>query len=260
MIRTPRARPGRTAARGVAGRVLRRVGGTVLAASIGALTTTVVLSLTTGSPAPVEDARTPDRTGERPSRAQPRDTPAQDAAARLLSASALSAPSGALGRESWRTVHTEPHEPRALAASCHRFPLVSVGALRVAHRAYVLGAGGHRSTAVHVVARFADARTAWRAHQVLLSWRAGCSDALDDRPHVRVSAARALPDGALRYAVAWDPGSTDGPSLDERLREDVALTRVGSRVTLVRVTGPASSGGTGVVAAAVRSARGLLER
>ena len=212
------------------GRVLRRVGATVTAASLGALATALVLAVSTGPGSRQPQAGPPDRP-ERPSRAVPRDPGAAQALTdRLLPAAALPTTSG----PQWSQTRTEPHEPRALAGSCHRYPLVSVGALRVAHRAYVAGATSTSpATAEHVVARFADQRTAWRAHEVLLAWHAGCGRTLADRPGLRISAPHELGD-ALRYAVTWT--ASDAGGQDGRVREDVALVRFRDRVTLVRVT------------------------
>lgn len=250
---TRRLRTGPATARTLGVRALRRTGGTVLAASLGALAAAVAVTVSAEAPAPVQDARTADRTAERPSRALARDAaPTGDLVDRLLPAGALTSPAPDL---TWSEVHTEPHEPRVLAGSCHRFPLVSVGAIRVAHRAYVLGQPrAPRATAEHVVARFADPRTAWRAHEVLLAWHADCGETVADRPGVRVTGLHDL-DAAQRYALAWVP---DGA---ERVREDVALVRVDSRVALVRVTTQEADARTGrtAVTAAVRDAGRLLD-
>lgn len=216
------------------GRALRRVGGTVTAASLGALATALVLAVSTGPGPRQQEAGAPDR-AERPSRALIRDAgpdagPDTALTDRLLPAAALPTTSG----PAWTEAGTEPHEPRALAGSCHRYPLVSVGALRVAHRAYVAGTTGTSpATAEHVAARFADQRTAWRAHGVLLAWHAQCGRTLADRPGLRISAPHEHGD-ALRYAVTWTVPGAAGQS--GRVREDVALVRVRDRVALVRVT------------------------
>lgn len=226
-------------ARAVTRRALRRVGGAVVAASLGAAA--VVVTLPYDSPARVEGADATDRAPQRPSRALSRDAelsegPAEGLVERLLPAHALPAPSAT---ETWSVVHTEPHEPRDLAGSCHRFPLVSVGALQVAHRAYALGPpAAPRARAEHVVARFADARTAERAHAVLLAWQADCARALGDEPDLRLSGLRDV-GAAQHYSVAWRPEPSDA-----RVREDIGLVRVGNRVALVRVIAPAAAAPT----------------
>lgn len=256
MIRRPSTGSPRSTSGTLGGRVARRVGGAVVGACVGALAAVLAVTGSTDRSAQLHDAATPDREGDRPSRALDRDAdPTGGLSDRLLPAAALTSSSS--GR-TWTVVHTELHEPRALAGSCHRFPLVSVGAIRVAHRAYALGQPrAPRATAEHVVARFADPRTAWRAHEVLLAWRADCDEMLDDRPGVRLSELHRV-DGAHRYAVAWSPDGADGSGA--RVREDVALVRVRSRVALVRVT-TASDRDTGrlTVTAAVRSAGDLLD-
>jgi len=254
MIRRPRTGSPASTAGALTGRVVRRVGGAVLAASLGALAAVVAVSVMTDPASLRQDADAPDRTADRPSRALARDAePDGGLTDRLLPATALTSPSRDLG---WRVLHTELHEPRALAGSCHRFPLVSVGEIRVAHRAYSLGKPrAPRATAEHVVARFADPRTAWRAQEVLLAWQADCGETLADLPGVRLSALHDV-DEAQRYAIAWTPDTSRS-----RVREDVALVRVSNRVALVRVTAPASDRDTGrqAVTAAVRSAGHLLD-
>lgn len=256
MIRSAGAACSGRAARTVAGRVTRRVVGTVLAAGVGALVVTLVVAVTSG-PAPlVADPDAPARPLERPSRAQARAAePSGAILDRLLPAARWTSPSPGL---EWGTVRTELHEPRALAGSCHRFPLVSLGAIRVAHRAYVLGPpAAPRAGAEHVVARFADPRTAWRAREVLLAWQAGCTETLAGTPRLRVFPVQDLAHRVHRYAVAW---GSDAASA--RLREDVALVREGTRLALLRVTASATDDawGPAVVLDAVPSARGLLER
>lgn len=255
MIRRPRTGSPASTSGALTGRVLRRVGGAVVGACVGALAAVLAVTGSTDRSSLLHDADTPDRTGDRPSRALDRDAePAGGLTDRLLPAAALTSPSPDLA---WALVHTELHEPRPLASSCHRFPLVSVGAIRVAHRAYVLGRPrAPRATAEHVVARFADPRTAWRAHEVLLAWQADCGETLADRADVRLTGLHDV-DGAQHYAVAWTPGGPDSP--DQRVREDVALVQVRSRVALVRVTAADPDTGRPTVTAAVRSAGDLLD-
>ena len=257
MIRRPRTGSPASTAGALTGRVVRRVGSAVIAACLGAVVAALAVTASTDPSALLQDGDPPERTADRPSRAHARDAePAGGLADRLLPAGALASPSPDLG---WSVVHTELHEPRALAGSCHRFPLVSVGALRVAHRAYALGPPrAPRATAEHVVARFADPRTAWRAHEVLLAWQEHCPQTLADRPGVRLSGLHEVADvaDAQRYAVAWTPGTSEA-----RVREDVALVQVRSRVALVRVTTEASAQDTGrrTVTTAVRAASDLLD-
>ncbi len=252
MIRRPRTGSPASAAGTLTGRVARRVGGAVVGAGVGALAAWLAVTGSADPASLLQDAVTPDRTADRPTRALDRDAePSGGLADRLLPAAALTSPSSELA---WGVVHTERHEPRTLAGSCHRFPLVSVGALRVAHRAYVLGRPrAPKATAVHVVARFADSRTAWRAQAVLLAWRADCGETLADRPGVRLTGLHDL-DGAQRYAVSWSPAGA------ERVREDVALVRVGSRLALLRTSSSGHDLGPAVVADGATSARELLSR
>ena len=73
---------------------------------------------------------------------------------------------------SWVSTETAREDFEALGP-CHLTPLVDIGALTVARRTWTTGASMPR--AVQVVARFADNKSAWRAHEVLDSWRTDCS-------------------------------------------------------------------------------------
>lgn len=247
----------RSATRSAARSAGRRVVATVLAASIGAGLTLVALELVPErAVTSAHRAGAVDRTPERPSRAHDRHPGRHGLAARLLPRRALSTVSGAAGGAAgWTVVRTEPHEPRGLASSCHRFPLVSVGAYRVAHRAYALGRpSAPRATAAHVVARFVDSRTAGRALEVLHSWQAGCADAHAHLGGVRFSGPRTV-DGVECYALTWIPAGAVA-----RVREDVAVARVGERLAIVSLTAPAHHARTGrrMVLAAADAARALL--
>jgi hypothetical protein len=81
----------------------------------------------------------------------------------------------ALGDRAWKVEETAPEEPadaRAVGA-CQKTGLGSLGALDVVRRTF--GAPGG-AAATQVVARFADSRSAWRAHGVLVAWRDDCQE------------------------------------------------------------------------------------
>ena len=68
-------------------------------------------------------------------------------------------------------------EDLGILGPCHAASLVDIGALSTARRTW--SAAGSVPRAVQQVAKFADSKSAWRAHQVLGAWRDGC-DALVD--------------------------------------------------------------------------------
>ena len=68
---------------------------------------------------------------------------------------------------------------------CQETPLVDIGALDAVIRGFSgpVDSGLHSR---HLVARFADPKSAWRAHEVLRSWRSDCEERLA-RPRTDVS-------------------------------------------------------------------------
>ena len=83
----------------------------------------------------------------------------------------------ALGDRTWAVAATGPEDPerdRAVGA-CHNTLLGTIGAVETTRRTFT---ADDRATATQVVARFADARSAWRAHQVLIAWREDCAERL----------------------------------------------------------------------------------
>jgi hypothetical protein len=95
-----------------------------------------------------------------------------DLKTRLLSARALP---GVNEATRWKVSSTEA-EKGAGHGTCQKFSLVDIGAESSLVRSY---AGGTDLTAVQVVAEFADAKSAWRAHQVVRTWASSCADMLD---------------------------------------------------------------------------------
>jgi len=95
-------------------------------------------------------------------------------AAHLLDADTLPA----LGDRTWTVTTTGPEDPERDPAvgACQKTALDTIGAIETVRRSFT--APG-RAAATQVVARFADARSAWRAHQVLISWREDCAERLD---------------------------------------------------------------------------------
>ena len=78
----------------------------------------------------------------------------------------------------WSSVDTVANDVEVLGP-CHLTSLVDIGALSAVRRTWSTD-GGAVPRAVQVVARFADNKSAWRAHQVLDSWQADCGERTDD--------------------------------------------------------------------------------
>ncbi len=86
----------------------------------------------------------------------------------------------ALGMEAAWTTRTDGPEGTRSVGACQKTSLASIGAVTSVRRTYVATVEGDRvASAAQVVARFADDKSAWRAHQVLRSWREDCEERLD---------------------------------------------------------------------------------
>ena len=169
------------------------------------------------------------------------DQPSRSAArvtlrTRLLDAAALPRVEG----RPWVAVRTAQQEPRSLAGTCHRFSMLSIGAVHAAHRSFRSQDGDVRAD--HLVATFADAKTAWRAYEVLRSWHSGCAGVLRDYDRHYVGPLREVDTSrgqAQRYVLGYGP-SPDRPRVDVRDAEGLAL--VGRHVTVLRMTRPDGRG------------------
>lgn len=177
-------------------------------------------------------------------------SPAEDALEEQPSVSAAAAAGGAalpdllltaeqvpgLGDgSSWAEGRTTKREPRALAGTCHRFSMLSIGAMRVAHRDYTAADGSTGARANELVATFADTKTAWRAFQVLKSWRDNCGETLDKWEKHDVGALQKVDVGAAQahtYLLVYGPadGAADSSYFDAE-----GLTLVGNRIAVLRI-------------------------
>lgn len=87
-----------------------------------------------------------------------------DADAHLLDADRIPRIDG----RTWSAVSSDSDDP---VGRCQKTALDSIGAVDTAARAFTAEDG---LAATQVVARFADAKSAWRAHRVLVAWRDDC--------------------------------------------------------------------------------------
>ena len=92
---------------------------------------------------------------------------------RLLTADELA---GANDATVWKVASSGPEDGET-TGTCQRFDLVSVGANEAVRRTF--SSNQDTVEAEQVVAEFADAKSAWRAHQVLKKWRDTCAEQVD---------------------------------------------------------------------------------
>ncbi len=151
--------------------------------------------------------------------------------ARLLTAEQLPGVSNGKG---WKEARTTGREPRALAGTCHRFGMLSIGAMRVAHRDFLPADGSDAGRANELVATFADAKTAWRAFEVLKSWRDDCDARLDRWAHHDVGPLRTVltgPGEAHSYLLTYGPvGASAASHFDAE-----GMVMVGNRIAVLRI-------------------------
>ena len=179
-----------------------------------------------GSSVPVAAA------SESPS-AEPSPALARTATDRLLTAAELPRLDG---RSSWEEVATRRSEGDQPFGTCHKFAMTSIGAMRVVVRQYAEGRGEDTITAGHLVADFADDRTARRAFEVLKSWRGQCEEELADyerRDEGAFQAVTAPGAEAGWYLLSYGPTPEGSP--DEGFFDAQGITRVGRRVAALEI-------------------------
>ena len=136
-----------------------------------------------------------------PAMAQPRPTLDNH----LLSAARMPTPAEEV---TWEVADSGPEDAAAVGA-CQKTALEPIGAVSAVRRAFASAEGG--AVATPVVGRFADRKSAWRAHEVLRAWQADCEDRLDFA-RTRVGPLRAVTVGSgtgENYRAAYGPRSTD---------------------------------------------------
>lgn len=112
--------------------------------------------------------------------------------------------------------------------ACQKTPLSTIGAMESAQR--IFSADG--ATAVQVVARFGDAKSAWRAHEVLAAWRDDCAERLGN-PRADI--------GPLEdVSVPVGTGSSYR-SASKKTTTGLGILRSGEFLTLVEITAAPSS-------------------
>ena len=124
----------------------------------------------------------------------------------------------------WRKVTTKKSDD--VMGPCHLTSLVDIGALEVSQRTWVIRKGD-TPVGRQVVARFADNKSAFRAHEVLDSWQADCGDRRAGTVEARVPVD--VPTGkAEAYRVVEGNAATV-----------IGILRKGQYVSVLSLTGPA---------------------
>jgi len=145
----------------------------------------------------------------------------------------------------WTIRATGPERTRPVGA-CQKATFVDIGAMHAVRRAFA-GPEDSGLRVRQVVARFADAKSAWRAHEVLRSWRDGCEEWLD-APHPDVSPMEDVETDAGdagRYRAVYGPKTdTDASGL--------GIVRKGRWVSIVALTADADDFAAGWTRRAVR--------
>ncbi len=182
----------------------------------GLLTTLVVAVTALSSCGDQAHTSGPDNAGQAIGQRIPRKA---DPAAHLLAADKMPT-----AGSDWRGVDTTDSDE--VLGPCHLTSLVDIGALSAARRTW--SASGSWPRAVQVVARFADNKSAWRAHEVLDSWQDDCAT------HVSGTVGS-------RRAVGVATGVAEAYRVDQGDRAtDLGIVRKGEYLSVVSLVAPAS--------------------
>ncbi|MBB6627099.1 hypothetical protein H5V45_07165 [Nocardioides sp. KIGAM211] len=173
------------------------------------------------------------RAGHRPGQrtAPPIPSRAPSPSRHLLTADALPG----LGDDLIWTVTTDGPEGEDPVGACQKTPLTTIGAVGAARRDFSAADG--TVTATQVVARFADPKSAWRAHEVLRAWRDDCAERLE---HARVEVGplvdvEVTAGSATAYRAAYGPRRSS-KSADTGRDTGLGIVRHGSWLSVVEVT------------------------
>jgi hypothetical protein len=182
---------------------------------LGLLATLVVVVTALSSCGDEAHTSGPDSAGQAIGQRLPRRT---GPAAHLLAADQMPT-----AGSDWQGVETT--ESDEVLGPCHLTSLVDIGALSTARRTWT--ASGSSPRAVQVVAKFADNKSAWRAHEVLDSWQADCAT------HVSGTVGS-------RRAVGVATGVAEAYRVDQGDRStDLGIVRKGEYLCVVSLVAPA---------------------
>lgn len=138
----------------------------------------------------------------------------------------------------WRVLDDGPEDTQSVGA-CQKASLETIGAVTAVRRTYAEDSGGSAegaggsAVATQVVARFADDKSAWRAHEVLQSWREDCEERLD-YPRKDVGPLRTV---VVRVGTGNNYRTVYGPKATKRDRTaGFGIVRTGSFLSIVEIT------------------------
>jgi hypothetical protein len=182
------------------------------------------------SPSPTESSApaAPESPATEPSAAA-----ASKPADRLLTASEMP---GFGDGYTWQEVATRKSEGDQPFGTCHKYAMTSIGAMSVVVRQYRPTAGASTDTAGHLVADFADERTARRAFEVLKSWRGQCEEELAGYERRDIGGLQGL--DAAGADAGWYLlfyGPLPGHAAQEGYFDAQGMTRVGKRISVLRM-------------------------
>lgn len=152
---------------------------------------------------------------------------------RLLTAAELP---GFNARYTWQTAATHRSEGADPFGTCHKFAMTSIGAMKVVRREFAPTADEPSSEAGHLVAEFADRKTARRVFEVLKSWRAQCQEQLAGYENTRVGSLQPVPvpsGEAGWYLLTYGP--EQGADPDSAYFDAQGLALVGSRIAVLEM-------------------------
>ena len=197
-----------------------------------------------------DGAPTPAPTASAPASPSPSSEPAPSASAHRSHAGRQAAPLAAAARPAalethllaagdmpdlvpgpdggWTVGSTGP-EGSVSVGACQKTDLVTIGAVSAVRRTFVDPADSHGRSAVQVVARFADHRSAWRAHEVLRSWREDCEAEVGPLREVALEAG-----SGEHYRASW------GDSPRRARTADLGIVAHGAYLSLVEVAAPSA--------------------
>ena len=133
------------------------------------------------------------------------------------------------GATTWTDRGTTPEGSRRVGA-CQLASMVDIGALHAVIRVHT-GPEGSGLRSRQLVARLADPKSAWRAHEVLRSWRADCEERLD-YPRKEVGPMEVVD---LETGTGGHYRATYGPRKDTDVA-DLGIVRSGRWLSVVEIT------------------------
>lgn len=129
----------------------------------------------------------------------------------------------------WTEDGTGPEDAEGVS-DCQKTDLLTIGAEDAIAREFE--DEGQNASAGQVVARFADDKSAWRAHQVVQSWLKTCAERLDDDVR-KVSKPRAVAiPGGKAHVVLAQHGNRNA---DEHEFDGIGVVRKGSMLSVIQI-------------------------